>query len=105
MKWIENDEKPEIIRNAQIAAAALIRVKGIVSIIFRNNATDFRLGKVMMISANHNENIDVHHIFPKQYCADNDAFASDRVKKILDATAVKNFPCHTAGIFLCIHSD
>ena len=97
MKWIENDEEPEIIRNAQIVAAALIRVKGvqsaafkgIVSIIFRNNATDFRLGKVMMISANHNENIDVHHIFPKQYCADN-GLPVDIYDSILNKTPISS---------------
>ena len=80
MKWIDSDETPDIIKNTQISAPKLMKYKdiksaaykGMISIIFRNGATDFLSGKKMNVSANFSESIDDHHIFPKKYCEDNE---------------------------------
>ena len=77
MKWIDKREEPEIIRKTQIVAGRLISVnstrsaayKGMIAIILKNGARDFFAGKDMGTSANHADNIEVHHIFPKKYCA------------------------------------
>lgn len=95
MEWIENNDEPEIIKDTQIVAERLIKVKtiqsaafkGIISIIFKNKATDFRSGRAMVFSANHNENIDVHHIFPKNYCV-NKGFKPEIYDSILNKTPI-----------------
>lgn len=93
--WINYDELPEIIKNTQLVAAYLISLKkiqsaafkGLVSVIFRNKATDFRSGRVMVLSANHDESIDLHHIFPKKYCEDKN-FSKDIYDSILNKTPI-----------------
>ena len=97
MNWIESGEEPEIIKDTQVVASALIRVKsiqsavfkGMVSMIFKNKATDFRSGRAMALSANHGENIDVHHIFPKKYCEDRD-FQPTVYDSILNKTPISS---------------
>lgn len=95
--WIDGDRLPEIIKNSQIVAERIVKLKsiqsaafkGVVSIIFRNKATDFRSGKSMILSANHDENIDVHHIFPKKYCEDHD-LSKDVYDSILNKTPISS---------------
>ena len=74
IKWIKSDKTPEIIENVRLGAWKLIKVKslqsaiykGLVSIIFKNGATDFIAGKNI---ADYADSLEVHHIFPKKYCA------------------------------------
>lgn len=97
MNWIETNDAPEIIKDTQIVAERLIKVKtiqsaafkGIISIIFKNKATDFRSGRAMSLSANHGENIDVHHIFPKKYC-EHKGFKSEICDSILNKTPISS---------------
>lgn len=42
--------------------------KGIVALILKNHARDFISGAEMDFSTYSNEKIDIHHIFPKDYC-------------------------------------
>lgn len=42
--------------------------KGIMALILKNHARDFISGAEMDFSTYSNENIDIHHIFPKDYC-------------------------------------
>lgn len=42
--------------------------KGIMALILKNHARDFISGEEMDFSTFANENIDIHHIFPKDYC-------------------------------------
>ncbi|MBR4382595.1 MAG: DUF262 domain-containing protein [Selenomonadaceae bacterium] len=77
MDWIVRDKKPEIIDNIQIGAWDLMKAKsiqsaiykGILSIIFKNGAKDFLAGRNMGTCADYAESIEIHHIFPKKYCA------------------------------------
>ena len=95
MSWIDDDEIPEIIQNTQISAPKLLKYKdvksaaykGMISIIFRNGATDFLSGKNMGSSANFDESIDDHHIFPKKYCADKN-IPKDRCDSIANKTPI-----------------
>lgn len=42
--------------------------KGVMALILKNHARDFISGREMDFSAYNEENIDIHHIFPKSYC-------------------------------------
>lgn len=96
MNWIDNDdETPKVIQNTQISAPKLMKYKnvqsaaykGMISIIFRNGATDFLSGKKMNVSANFDESIDDHHIFPKKYCADKN-IPKERCDSIANKTPI-----------------
>ena len=73
IKWIKTGKTPEIIENVQLSARKLIKAKrlqsaiykGLISIIFKNGATDFIAGKNI---ANYADSLEIHHIFPKKYC-------------------------------------
>lgn len=45
--------------------------KGVMALILKNHARDFISGTVMDFSTFLNEKIDIHHIFPKDYCIKN----------------------------------
>lgn len=76
MKWILKREEPTIFKKTDIIASKLLKkltgtsavYKGIVSIIFKNGAEDFLVGRNMGKSADYAESIEIHHIFPKKYC-------------------------------------
>ena len=44
--------------------------KGVMALILKNHSKDFVSGSPMDFAAYQNENIDIHHIFPKKYCQD-----------------------------------
>ncbi|MBQ6296538.1 MAG: DUF262 domain-containing protein [Selenomonadaceae bacterium] len=74
--WIANGNAPKMINETQMSALRLLFLKtrtsaaykGIISIIFRNGAKDFLANNSMSSSAAYAESIDIHHIFPKEYC-------------------------------------
>lgn len=74
--WLISGNFPKIINETQMSALRLLRLrtrtsaayKGIISIIFKNNAQDFFQPMSMSSSASYAESIDIHHIFPKEYC-------------------------------------
>ena len=95
MKWLDKREEPEIIRKAQIGAKRLMTVKsgssaaykGMISLILKNGATDFLAGKNIGSGVNHAESVEVHHIFPKRYCADR-GLSKDKYDSIANKTLI-----------------
>ena len=77
MKWIYKGEEPKTFKKIDIAASKLMKLKssssaaykGIIAVIFKNGAKDFLAGKKMDLAANYADSIEIHHIFPKRYCA------------------------------------
>ena len=77
IKWIQEDgEFPKTITDFFFNPTRLLSLqsrqsaayKGIMALILKNHARDFISGAEMDFSTYSNEKIDIHHIFPKEYC-------------------------------------
>lgn len=77
LKWInENGELPKTITDFYFNPMRLLSLqsrqsaayKGLMALILKNHARDFISGTEMDFSTYSDERIDIHHIFPKNYC-------------------------------------
>ena len=77
IKWITEDgDLPKTITDFFFNPTRLLSLqsrqsaayKGIMALILKNHARDFISGAEMDFSTYSNEKIDIHHIFPKDYC-------------------------------------
>lgn len=77
IKWItEGGDLPKTITDFYFNPTRLLSLqsrqsaayKGIMALILKNHARDFISGAEMDFSTYANEKIDIHHIFPKDYC-------------------------------------
>ena len=93
--WIVNGNVPKIINETQMSALRLLFLKtrtsaaykGIISIIFKNGAQDFFQPMSMSSSASYAESIDIHHIFPKNYCV-KQGYPIDKYDSIANKTPI-----------------
>lgn len=79
--WIneEADDEPRTVQDAQFQAERLLSLrtrnsaayKGIHALQMKNGARDFKDGRKIEAHTYFDKNIDIHHIFPKKWCADN----------------------------------
>lgn len=77
MEWIENEvTAPKTVQEAYFNPTRLITLqtrqsaayKGIMALILKNHCKDFISGREMDFTVYKAENIDIHHIFPRDYC-------------------------------------
>lgn len=77
VKWINgNSELPKTVTDFYFNPLRLLSLqsrqsaayKGIMALILKNHARDFISGEEMDFSTYSDEKIDIHHIFPKDYC-------------------------------------
>lgn len=78
MDWISNPsaELPRTVQDAYFNPTRLLTLqtrqsaayKGVMALILKNHSQDFISGREMDFSAYKSENIDIHHIFPSDYC-------------------------------------
>lgn len=77
IKWITNSgDLPKTVTDFFFSPTRLLSLqsrqsaayKGIMALILKNHARDFISGAEMDFSTYSNEKIDIHHIFPKDYC-------------------------------------
>lgn len=77
VKWInENGDLPKTVTDFYFNPMRLLGLqsrqsaayKGVMALILKNHAKDFISGEEMDFSTFSNEKIDIHHIFPKDYC-------------------------------------
>ena len=77
MTWINDDTAtPRSVTGAYFNPTRLLTLqsrqsaayKGIMALILQNHAKDFISGQEMDFTVYKSENIDIHHIFPKDYC-------------------------------------
>lgn len=77
IKWItDNGDLPKTVTDFFFNPTRLLGLqsrqsaayKGIMALILKNHARDFISGAEMDFSTYSNEKIDIHHIFPKDYC-------------------------------------
>jgi hypothetical protein len=79
IKWIEGGEEPSTIRDAYFAEDRLLSLKTRNSAAYKGlfiqqmqvGARDFRTGDEIEWSNYFDDAIDIHHIFPKKWCIDN----------------------------------
>lgn len=77
MAWIEDEKSlPKTVQDAYFNPIRLLTLqsrqsaayKGIMALILKNHCMDFISGKEMDFVVYKAENIDIHHVFPKDYC-------------------------------------
>lgn len=77
MAWIADDSKiPKTVQDSYFNPTRLLSLqsrqsaayKGIMALILKNHCKDFISGREMDFTVYKAENIDIHHIFPKDYC-------------------------------------
>lgn len=77
IKWISDDgDLPKTVTDFFFNPTRLLGLqsrqsaayKGIMALILKNHARDFIFGAEMDFSTYSNEKIDIHHVFPKDYC-------------------------------------
>lgn len=76
VKWIDGGKDPKTVTDFYFNPMRLLGLqsrqsaayKGVMALILKNHARDFISGAEMDFSTFSNEKIDIHHIFPKDYC-------------------------------------
>lgn len=77
MDWINDDTKlPKTVQDSYFNPTRLLSLqsrlsaayKGIMALILKNHCQDFISGREMDFTVYKAENIDIHHIFPRDYC-------------------------------------
>ena len=77
MEWVKNDTAtPKTVQEAYFNPTRLITLqsrqsaayKGIMALILKNHCKDFISGREMDFTIYKSENIDIHHVFPRDYC-------------------------------------
>lgn len=65
--------------------------KGIYALLMRSGCQDFRTGKRIGVQIFHNDAIDIHHIFPKQWCKmQKPAIPKDFYDSVVNKTAISS---------------
>ena len=80
MDWIaDNNKIPKTVQEAYFIPSRLLSLqsrqsaayKGIMALVLKNHCKDFISGREMDFTVYNAESIDIHHIFPKDYCEKN----------------------------------
>lgn len=74
--YVRNGTEPTLIKEANFAPTRLLSLKtrqsaaykGLYALQMKSGAADWRTVKTLTLSDWHNENIDIHHIFPRRWC-------------------------------------
>jgi hypothetical protein len=76
LKWLNGDVLPATVLRANFHPTRLLSLqtrnsaayKGVMALVLKAKALDFISGKEMDFTVFSDENIDIHHVFPKSYC-------------------------------------
>lgn len=76
MNWIDGGSLPRTVVDCNFSAARLFTLrmrlsaayKGLNALLLRDGALDFRTGEAVDVQLYFDERIDIHHIFPRDYC-------------------------------------
>lgn len=82
--WIDGGPVPRTVADANFAPDRLLTMRtrqsaayrGLYTLLLREGARDFRTGEVSTLHAYFDENVDIHHLFPKKWCRDRGIAAS-----------------------------
>ncbi len=75
-EWIRGGPEPTLVREANFIPERLLSLrtrqsaayKGLYALQMKSGATDWRTNNPLLFATWHDENIDVHHIFPRRWC-------------------------------------
>ena len=75
-EYIRDGVEPQLIREANFAPSRLVSLrtrqsaayKGLYALQMKSGAADWLSGKSLTLANWHNQNIDIHHIFPQKWC-------------------------------------
>jgi hypothetical protein len=89
--WVNGGEEPSTVTDANFFPARLLTLrtrnsaayKGIYALLMRDGALDFRTGDPIDIQLYFDEKIDIHHIFPQDWCKKN-GIAPNRCDSIVN---------------------
>jgi len=92
-EWIRDGPEPSTIRDANFVPDRLLTLrtrnsaayKGIATLLLRENALDFISGEPIDITSYFFEKIDIHHIFPEEWCK-RQGISSDLYNSIINKT-------------------
>jgi hypothetical protein len=92
-EWIQGGPEPSTIRDANFVPDRLLTLrtrnsaayKGIATLLLRENALDFISGEPIDITSYFFEKIDIHHIFPEEWCK-RQGISSDLYNSIINKT-------------------
>ena len=96
MEWISDDNKqPKTVQESYFNPMRLLTLqtrqsaayKGIMAIILKNHCKDFISGLEMDFAVYKAENIDIHHIFPKDYCEKN-KYSKNKWNSVVNKTPI-----------------
>lgn len=79
INWLKGGVEPATIRDATFSPTRLLTLqtrlsaayKGIMALMMKEGGNDFISGDKIEITNYFGDNIDIHHIFPRKYCIDN----------------------------------
>ena len=75
-EYVRNGVEPQLIRDANFAPNRLVSLrtrqsaayKGLYALQMKSGAADWLSGQSLTLADWHNQNIDIHHIFPRRWC-------------------------------------
>jgi hypothetical protein len=96
MGWLDNKSEPDTVARAYFQPTRLLSLqsrnsaayKGVMAVILKSKVLDFISGKEMDFTAFSDENIDIHHIFPKSYCEGK--FNKDKWNSVVNKTPLSS---------------
>lgn len=103
--WVENqDTEPKTITDATFSASRLYSLqtrnsaayKGIYALLMRDGGLDFISGDTITDQVYFDDKIDIHHIFPRKWCTDNNLARRDW-NSIINKTAISAKTNRTIG--------
>jgi hypothetical protein len=76
LSWISGGTEPTTVTDSNFAPTRLFTLrsrnsaayKGLSVLLMRDGGLDFRTGEAIDVQVDFNGNIDIHHIFPREYC-------------------------------------
>jgi hypothetical protein len=101
MRWLESGDLPDTVSRANFYPTRLFSLltrnsaayKGVMALLLKSKALDFISGKEMDFTVFSEENIDIHHIFPKSYCEKN-GYSKDRWNSVVNKTPLSSRSNH-----------
>ena len=94
IEWIRHDgPEPDTIYDAEFAETRLLTLrtrnsaayKGIYALLLRERARDWMTGEESSIQVYFDESVDIHHVFPQQWCREN-GIEAERCDSIINKT-------------------
>ncbi len=94
MEWVKDDNStPRTVQDSYFNPTRLLSLqtrlsaayKGIMALVYKNHCKDFISGEEMDFTLYNSERIDIHHIFPKDYC-ESQKYTKDKWNSVVNKT-------------------